>query len=155
MDAINDLRAVTETQDFIRGSRLSEIVHFPLGVTKYGQEQLMNSLEKLDANWPAGRTRMLFQILMSEHVTRDEVIFSWTGGEVPFNPERSMSINGEATDGIRPPYWVLLEFQRDGIAAAANWLAHKPSSPELSLAPSSILNWKAREIKGLCCRTFS
>ncbi|CAI9395532.1 MULTISPECIES: hypothetical protein [Enterobacteriaceae] len=112
IDAINDLRRVAESQEFIRGRQLSDIVRFQPGMTQYGKEQLMESLENHDANWPAGRAHMFFQIFMSECVTRDEVMFSWPGGEVSFRPERGISINGESTDGLRPPYWVILAFRR-------------------------------------------
>ncbi|ELT7182581.1 hypothetical protein Q4W05_004603, partial [Salmonella enterica] len=64
-DSLNDLQIVTQSQEFIRGRRLSEIVRFQPGMGAYAQEQLMKELERPDTHWPAGRTRMFFQIFMS------------------------------------------------------------------------------------------
>ncbi|EDE0111618.1 hypothetical protein BZR74_21295 [Salmonella enterica subsp. enterica serovar Newport] len=125
-DSLNDLRIVTQSQEFIRGRRLSEIVRFQPGMGAYAQEQLMKELERPDTHWPAGRTRMFFQIFMSDHVSRDEVAFHWSDGARVFSPERGVSINGESQEGGRPPYWVILSFRRgdDGKIICSEGYAH-------------------------------
>lgn len=126
MESVNALRTVTENIEFIRDRRLSEIVRFSPAMSEHGREKLMQELERPDAHWPAGKTRMFFQIFMSDKVTRDEVSFRWPGGELPFRPERGVSINGEAQDGARPPYWVILAFRRgiDGTVICSEGYAH-------------------------------
>lgn len=86
----------------------------------------MQELERPDTHWPAGKTRMFFQIFMSDQVTRDEVSFCWPGGELQFRPERGVSINGESQDGARPPYWVILAFRQgmDGRVICSEGYAH-------------------------------
>ncbi|EHB8393725.1 hypothetical protein JVY96_004496, partial [Salmonella enterica] len=125
-DSLNDLQIVTQSQEFIRGRRLSEIVRFQPGMGAYAQEQLMKELERPDTHWPAGRTRMFFQIFMSDHVSRDEVAFHWSDGGRVFRPERGVSINGESQEGGRPPYWVILSFRRgdDGKIICSEGYAH-------------------------------
>ncbi|NWJ82435.1 hypothetical protein HX884_23000 [Enterobacter sp. SECR19-1250] len=126
MESVNALRTVTENTEFIRGRHLSEIVRFQPGLTENGREQLMKGLERPDAHWPSGKTRMFFQIFMSDQVTRDDAVFRWSGGELPFRPERGVSINGEAQDGARPPYWVILAFRRgmEGTVICSEGYAH-------------------------------
>ncbi|EAQ0500394.1 hypothetical protein CTP45_25495 [Salmonella enterica] len=125
-DSLNELQIVTQSQAFIRGRWLSEIVRFQPGMGAYGQEQLMKELERPDTHWPAGRTRMFFQIFTSEHVSRDKVEFNWSGGARVFSPERGVSINGESLEGGRPPYWVILSFRRadDGKIICSEGYAH-------------------------------
>ncbi|AGN88250.1 hypothetical protein [Enterobacter sp. R4-368] len=125
-ESVNALRTVTENIEFIRDRRLSDIVRFSPAMSVHGMEKLMQELERPDTHWPAGRTRMFFQIFMSDHVTRDEVSFRWTDGERQFRPERGVSINGEAQDGARPPYWVILAFRRgmDGTVICSEGYAH-------------------------------
>ena len=126
MESVNALRTVTENIEFTRDRRLSDIVRFTPAMSEYGREKLMQELERRDTHWPSGKTRMFFQIFMSDHVTRDEVLFRWPGGELPFRPERGVSINGEAQDGARPPYWVILSFRRgmDGTVICSEGYAH-------------------------------
>jgi len=126
MESIGALRTVAENIEFIRGRQLSEIVRFSPGMSEHGREKLMQELERPDTHWPAGKTRMFFQIFMSDYVTRDEVSFRWPGGELLFRPERGVSINGEAQDGARPPYWVILAFRRgmDGTVICSEGYAH-------------------------------
>lgn len=126
MDAIQALKTVTDAQEFARGRHLSEIVRFQPALSTSGQEQLMKNLEREDVHWPAGRTRMFFQIFMSDQVGRDDVTFRWSGGELTFKPERGISINGEAQEGARPPYWVILAFRRgaDGHVICSEGYAH-------------------------------
>lgn len=106
------LAASAETQEFVRGRRLSEIVRFQPAMGEAAREILMQELERPDANWPAGKARVFYQIFMSDLVCREHVTFSWKGGELRFEPERGVSINGESQGGIRPPYWVILAFRR-------------------------------------------
>jgi len=112
-EAIEALAGVTHAQEFIRGRRLSEIVNFQPAMSEQGQEKLMLELERTDANWPARKARVFYQIFMSDTVSRDKVEFSWNGGSRVFTPERGVSINGEAQEGARPPYWVILAFKRN------------------------------------------
>lgn len=125
-ESIDALRTVADSQEFIRGHRLSEIVRFQPGLSDYGKEKLMLSLERPDAGWPTGRAHMFCQIFMSDQVNRENVIFSWPGGELEFTPERGVSINGESQDGLRPPYWVILAFRRgtDGSVICSEGYAH-------------------------------
>lgn len=125
-ESIKMLRNVTEQTEFIRGRQLSEIVRFSPGMSENGREQLMKTLERPDAHWPANKTRMFFQIFTSTKVSRDEVSFIWPDGEQVFLPERGVSINGEAQDGARPPYWVILAFRRgmDGSVICSEGYAH-------------------------------
>lgn len=110
--SIEALSRVTAEQEFIRGRRLSEIVRFQPGMGDPAKEKLMCQLEQPDSHWPAGKARLFYQIFMSDHVTRDEVVFHWPDGARTFQPERGVSINGEAQEGARPPYWVILAFRR-------------------------------------------
>lgn len=124
--SIEALSHVADELEFARGRRLSEIVRFQPGLGDAGKEQLMRQLEQPDSHWPAGKTRMFFQIFMSEEVTRDAVVFRWPDGERTFQPERGVSINGEAQEGARPPYWVILAFRRgtDGTVICSEGYAH-------------------------------
>ncbi|HAV1871858.1 TPA: hypothetical protein JG951_003129 [Enterobacter hormaechei subsp. steigerwaltii] len=126
MESVSALRTITENTEFIRGRLLSEIVRFQPGMSENGRELLMQGLERPDTHWPAGKTRMFFQIFMSDQITRDDVVFRWSGGEMQFRPERGVSINGEAQDGARPPYWVILAFRRgmDGTVICSEGYAH-------------------------------
>lgn len=125
-DSLNAMQLVTQNQEFIRGRQLSEIVRFQPGMSARGREKLMKELEHPDMHWPAGRTRIFFQIFMSAHVSRDEAEFRWPGGAVVFRPERGISINGESLEGRRPPYWVILSFRRgtDGDIICSEGYAH-------------------------------
>jgi len=112
--SIDALATSAGAQEFIRGRRLSEIVRFQPAMSEAAQERLMLELERPDANWPAGKARGFYQILMSDLVSREQVSFAWNGGERLFVPERGVSINGESQEGVRPPYWVILAFRRGG-----------------------------------------
>ena len=109
---LDALEVSAGTQNFIRGRRLSEIVQFKPTMSEAAQEKLMQELERPDANWPAGKARVFYQIFMSDQVSREAVTFTWNGGERQFVPERGVSINGESQEGGRPPYWVILAFRR-------------------------------------------
>jgi hypothetical protein len=124
--SIEALNRVAGEQEFARGHWLPEIVRFQPGLGDAGKEQLMRQLEQPDLHWPAGKTRMFFQIFMSDQVTRDEVVFCWPDGERAFLPERGVSINGEAQEGARPPYWVILAFRRgpEGTVICSEGYAH-------------------------------
>ena len=86
----------------------------------------MKNLEHPDAHWPARRARVFYQIFMSDQVTREHVMFTWNGGELTYAPEKSVSINGESQEGIRPPYWVILAFRRgaNGTVVCSEGYAH-------------------------------
>jgi hypothetical protein len=109
---LDALAASAGAQEFIRGRRLSEIIRFQPTMGEVAQERLMQELERPNANWPAGKARVFYQIFMSDLVSREHVTFAWNGGERRFVPERGVSINGESQEGVRPPYWVILAFRR-------------------------------------------
>lgn len=111
---LDALAASAGAQEFIPDRRLSEIVRFQPAMSNTAQERLMQELESPDANWPAGKARVFYQIFMSDLVSREGVTFAWNGGERQFFPERGVSINGESQEGVRPPYWVILAFRRGG-----------------------------------------
>ncbi|PXW51516.1 hypothetical protein DFO55_11888 [Grimontella sp. AG753] len=98
--SIEALSLVAAEQEFARGRRLSEIVRFQPGMGDAGQELLMRRLKQPDSHWP--------------------------DGERTFLPERGISINGEAQEGARPPYWVILAFRRgaEGTVICSEGYAH-------------------------------
>lgn len=120
------LVASADAQEFVRGRRLSEIVRFQPTMGELAQEKLMLELERTDANWPAGKARVFYQIFMSERVSREHVTFAWKDGERRFSPEKGVSINGESQEGVRPPYWVILAFKRsaEGRVICSEGYAH-------------------------------
>lgn len=63
---------------------------------------------------------------MADNVSHDGVSFKLKEQQLHFAPERGISINGEAGDGIRPPYWVILSFRRgtDGQVICSDGYAH-------------------------------
>jgi uncharacterized membrane protein YgcG len=103
---LDALAASAGAQEFIRGRPLSDIVRFQPAMGEAAQERLMLALERPDASWPAGKSRIFYQIFMSDLVSREHVTFAWNGGERMFAPEKGVSINGESQEGVRPPYWV-------------------------------------------------
>ena len=123
---LDALAASADAQEFIRGRRLSEIVRFQPALGEAARVKLMEELERPDANWPAGKARVFYQIFMSDLVSREHVTFSWNGGELRFAPERGVSINGESQEGMRPPYWVILAFRRsaEGSLVCSEGYAH-------------------------------
>jgi len=123
---LDALAASADAQEFIRGRRLSEIVRFQPAMGEAAQERLMLALERPDANWPAGKARVFYQIFMSDLVSREHVTFAWNGGERTFAPEKGVSINGESQEGVRPPYWVILAFRRgaEGSVICSEGYAH-------------------------------
>ena len=120
------LAALTDAQEFMRGRRLSEIVRFRPAIGEAAREKLMQELERPDANWPAGKARVFYQIFMSDLVSREHVTFAWKDGELLFSPEKGVSINGESLEGGRPPYWVILAFRRsaEGAVICSEGYAH-------------------------------
>lgn len=125
-ESIELLKQLTAKINFYRDRVLAEIIHFKPGMGESGREKLMQQLENPDLQWPTNRTRIFYQIFMSEHVCRNEVKFTWTGGEIAHRPERGVSINGESQEGARPPYWVILAFRRgmDGQVICSEGYAH-------------------------------
>lgn len=125
-ESIELLRQLTTRINFFRDRVLAEIINFKPAMGERGHEQLMQQLENPKLQWPTSRTRIYYQIFMSEHVSRDEVKFKWSGGEIAHRPERGVSINGESQEGIRPPYWVILAFRRgkDGQVICSEGYAH-------------------------------
>jgi len=111
--ALNAVKLITELECFSQGRPLSEIVFFDPWLKQNRLEERMYALETDGKQWPAGRARTFYQILFSEHVTQDEVVFSNQYGPTVFQPEKRVSINGEV-DGHRGKYWVILMYQRNG-----------------------------------------
>lgn len=114
--AINAVKLVTELEHFAQGRPLSEIIFFDPWLKQNRLEARMQKLETDGKSWPAGRARTFYQILFSEHVTQDEVVFSNQYGPTVFRPEKRVSINGEV-DGHRGKYWVILMYQRNDSGA--------------------------------------
>lgn len=112
--------------EFFRDRKLTEIVRFQPALSPEGQEKLMQELERTEAQWPARKARVYYQIFMSDLVSRDSATFSWNGGDRTYAPERGISINGESQEGARPPYWVILAFRRgtDGCVICSEGYAH-------------------------------
>lgn len=63
---LDALAASAGAQEFIRGRPLSEIIRFQPAMGEAAQERLMLQLERPDANWPAGKARVFYQIFMSD-----------------------------------------------------------------------------------------
>lgn len=98
--ALNAVKVVTEMEHFAQGRPLSEIVFFDPWLKQERLDARMRELEDKGKAWPAGRARTFYQILFSEQVTQDEVVFKSKFGETIFRPEKRVSINGEV-DGHR------------------------------------------------------
>lgn len=126
-EAIDRLAAVTRQNEFARGRLLSEIIRFRPLMNQDEQQRLMLQLENPTLPWPAGRARHFYQIFISGEVTRERASFRFRDEEeVLFTPEKGLRINGESQDGLRPPYWVILEFRRsaDGSIVCSDGYAH-------------------------------
>lgn len=125
-EAIDRIAVVTRNNEFTRGRPLSDIVRFWPLITKDEQQRLMGQLEAPDSPWPAGRARHFYQIFMSDEVSRERATFRFRSEKVIFVPEKGLRINGENQDGLRPPYWVILEFRRsaDGNIVCSDGYAH-------------------------------
>lgn len=70
--SIRALSFVAAEQEFARGHRLSEIVRFQQGLGDADKEQLMRQIKQPASHWLAGKTRLFFQIFMSDQITRDD-----------------------------------------------------------------------------------
>ncbi|WP_233268374.1 hypothetical protein [Pantoea sp. BAV 3049] len=125
-EAIDRIAAVTRDNEFARGRPLSDIVRFWPLITQDEQQRLMGQLEAPDSPWPAGRARHFYQIFMSDEVSREGASFRFRNEEAIFAPEKGLRINGEGQDGLRPLYWVILEFRRsaDGSIICSDGYAH-------------------------------
>lgn len=86
----------------------------------------MRRLEAPNLPWSAGCARHFYQIFMSDEVSRERVTFRFKSEEAIFAPEKGLRINGESQDGLRSPYWVILEFRRsaDGNVICSDGYAH-------------------------------
>lgn len=125
-EAIDRLADVTRNNEFTRGRPLSDIIRFWPLITQDEQQRLMGQLENPALPWPAGRARHFYQIFMSDEVSRERATFRFRNEEAIFTPEKGLRINGESQDGLRPPYWVILEFRRsaDGNVVCCDGYAH-------------------------------
>lgn len=146
-DSLDDLIVVADSQEFIRGRTLSELVLFRPWMSNSELETHMAALERPDANWPAGKARIFYQIFMADIVSREGVTFKLKELEINFAPERGVSINGESGDGIRPPYWVILSFRRgsDGQVICSDGYAHALYSRSCPVPVDSGLERKTLE----------
>lgn len=124
-EVLEAVKAATEKEEFAPGWPLSEIVFFKPWLNAKQQEECMHRLEEDQRPWPAGRAHTFYQILFSEEVSQDEVIYKNQYKTITFRPERRVSINGEV-DGQRGNYWVILMFQRnhDGGVVCRDAYAH-------------------------------
>lgn len=110
--ALDAVKLVTEMEYFAQGRPLSEIIFFDPWLKQNRLDARMHELETDGKAWPAGRARTFYQILFSEQVTQEEVVFTNQYGPTVFRPEKRVSINGEI-DGHREKYWVILMYQRN------------------------------------------
>ncbi|WP_368927341.1 hypothetical protein [Serratia marcescens] len=116
MQVLEAVKQVTKNEHFAQGRPLSEIVFFDPWLKQERLDARMRELEKEGKAWPAGRARTFYQILFSEQVTQDEVVFKSKFGETIFRPEKRVSINGEV-DGHREKYWVILMYRRNDVGS--------------------------------------
>lgn len=125
-EAIARIAAVTRNNEFAQGRPLSDIVRFWPLITQAEQQRLMTRLESPELPWPAGRARHFYQIFISDEVSRERATFRFRSEEAVFAPEKGLRINGESQEGLRPPYWVILEFRRsaDGSIVCSDAYAH-------------------------------
>lgn len=112
MQVLEAVKQVTKNEHFAQGRPLSEIVFFDPWLKQERLDARMRELENEGKAWPAGRARTFYQILFSEQLTQDEVVFKSKFGETIFRPEKRVSINGEV-DGHREKYWVILMYRRN------------------------------------------
>lgn len=112
IESLRLLTAVTETQEFMRGRSLSEIILFKPWMSNQALEAHMVKLEKPDARWPAKKARVFFQIFVTDEVSRAEAVYEIRGNKYHFRPEKGVSINGESQDGVRPPYLFIAAYRR-------------------------------------------
>ncbi|WP_261643272.1 hypothetical protein [Erwinia mallotivora] len=156
-DAIERLTDVTRNNEFIQGRRLSEIIRFWPLMTQDEQKRLMTQLESPDLSWPARRSRNFYQIFMSGDVTRERAVFSFRNEKVIFSPEKGLKINGESQDGLRPPYWVILEFRRaaDGSIVCSDGYAHALYSRTCPVPVDSGLERTTLESLATCAEWIS
>lgn len=151
-EAINRLKSVTQNQEFTRGRKLSEIVRFWPLITPEDQQSLMQHLEDPALPWPANRGRNFYQIFISEDVTCDRVSFRFKNKEAIFTPEKGLRINGESQDGLRPPYWVILEFRRgeDDHIVCSDGYAHALYSRDCPVPVDSGLERQTLKSLAIC-----
>uniref|UniRef100_UPI003F533F80 hypothetical protein n=1 Tax=Pantoea stewartii TaxID=66269 RepID=UPI003F533F80 len=112
VESLRLLTAVTETQEFMRGRPLSEIILLKPWMRQQALEAHMVKLEKPDSRWPAKKARVFYQIFVTDEVSRDETVYEIRGDKYHFTPEKGVSINGESQDGVRPPYLVIASYRR-------------------------------------------
>lgn len=112
VESLRLLTAVTETQEFMRGRPLSEIILFKPWMRQQLLEAHMVKLEKPDSHWPAKKARVFYQIFVTDEVSRDGAVYEIRGEKYLFTPEKGVSINGESQDGVRPPYLVIAAYRR-------------------------------------------
>ncbi|MFB9086497.1 hypothetical protein ACFFW8_15190 [Erwinia tracheiphila] len=98
------------------------------------QQRLMTRLESPDLSWPVGRALHFYQIFISDEVSRERATLRFRSEVAIFAPEKGLRINGKSQDGLRPPYWVILEFRRtaDGSIVCSDGYAdalHSRSCP--------------------------
>lgn len=114
MQALDAVKQVTKKERFAQGRFLSEIIFFAPWLKQEQLDARMRELESEGKAWTAGRARTFYQILFSEQVTQDEVVFKSQLGETVFRPEKRVSINGEIDDH-REKYWVILMYRRNNV----------------------------------------
>ncbi len=151
-EAIDRIAAVTRNNEFTRGRPLSDIVRFWPLITQDEQQRLMGQLEAPNSPWPAGRARHFYQIFMSDEVSRERATFRFRREEAIFAPEKGLRINGESQDGLRPPYWVILEFRRsaDGSIVCSDGYAHALHSRSCTVPVDSGLERQTLDSLATC-----
>ncbi|WRH15960.1 hypothetical protein GC087_25565 (plasmid) [Pantoea sp. JZ2] len=94
---------------------------------------------------------------MSGEVSREKASFRFGNEEVFFTPEKGLRINGESQGGLRPPYWVILEFRRsaDGSIVCSDGYAHALHSRSCPVPVDSGLERKTLESLARCAEWLS
>ncbi|EGT4277851.1 hypothetical protein E7W39_04090 [Cronobacter sakazakii] len=116
-ERIRQLQAVLDKTSVSRGHMLSEVVSLKPWKSP---AEIMATLDK--AEWLEGRERLFWMIFTTDRVTEDgaEFVLEGKGKDgnalcFSFSPTRRLRINGEAGEGRRGHYWVIVRFERNEI----------------------------------------
>lgn len=117
-ERIRQLQAVLDKTTVSRGHKLSEVVSLRPWKSP---EEIMATLDK--AEWLEGRERRFWMIFTTDRVTEEgaEFVLEGKGKDgndlcFPFRPTRRLKINGEAGEGRRGHYWVIVRFERNEVS---------------------------------------
>ncbi|MDT3534349.1 hypothetical protein [Cronobacter sakazakii] len=117
-ERIRQLQAVLDTTTVSRGHMLSEVVSLKPWKSP---EEIMATLDK--ATWLEGRERRFWMIFTTDRVSEEGAEFVLEGKgkdgddlRFLFRPTRRLKINGEAGEGRRGYYWVIVRFERNEVS---------------------------------------